>query len=326
MRQRRVAGARQLACQSRIRDSGREVPTLSLKLFGGFELREDEESVPLPTRKTRALLAYLAVHASQPQAREKLAGLLWGDRGESQARHSLNQALLALRRVGLAAGVEWIESQSETVMLREEQIAIDVGRFGALIEDHPRSALDLYTGPLLEGMALREQAFDDWLVETRRRLHERACRGYEALAVRALEGGDLSASAAAARRLIELEPLREDAHRLLMRLQHAAGDRAGALQQYLRLRQQLDCELGVAPSAETQRLHQSLREGSRAPEPTAAAASAERQQLALPPVADRPSIAVMAFDNLSGDPQQEYFADGTRHAPLRLQRYVRALS
>jgi DNA-binding SARP family transcriptional activator len=166
--------------------------------------------------------------------------------------------------------VEWIESQSETVMLREEQIAIDVGRFGALIEADPRSALDLYTGPLLEGMALREQAFDDWLLETRRRLHQRACRGYEALAVSGLEGGDLSAGAAAARRLIELEPLREDAHRLLMRLQHAAGDRAGALQQYLRLQQQLATELGVAPSAETQRLHQSLREGSP-PVPTAGA-------------------------------------------------------
>src|SRR5258708_23915540 len=56
------------------------------------------EPVPLATKKATALLAYLALHPGQAQARPKLAAMLWGDRSEAQARDSLRQALSRLRR------------------------------------------------------------------------------------------------------------------------------------------------------------------------------------------------------------------------------------
>jgi DNA-binding SARP family transcriptional activator len=73
---------------------------LSLKMLGGFELRDGGGAeLSLPTRKVRALLSYLAVNANKPQPRERLMALLWSDRGERQARQSLNQALLSIRRL-----------------------------------------------------------------------------------------------------------------------------------------------------------------------------------------------------------------------------------
>ena len=55
-----------------------------------------------PSRKAQALLAYLALRPGEALCREKLMDLLWSDRGETQARTSLRQALTALRK-GLAA-------------------------------------------------------------------------------------------------------------------------------------------------------------------------------------------------------------------------------
>jgi DNA-binding SARP family transcriptional activator len=74
---------------------------LSLKLLGQFEIRDSSgTALSLPTRKTRALLGYLAINAERPQPRERLMALLWSDRGEKQARQSLNHALRAIRKRG----------------------------------------------------------------------------------------------------------------------------------------------------------------------------------------------------------------------------------
>jgi DNA-binding SARP family transcriptional activator len=63
---------------------------VNLALLGGLRLKTDSrEPVPLSTKKAGALLAYLALHPGQAQARPKLAALLWGDRSEVQARDSL---------------------------------------------------------------------------------------------------------------------------------------------------------------------------------------------------------------------------------------------
>ena len=73
-----------------------------LTLLGGFSLETaDGVKLALPTRKDRLLLAYLALSPGRPQSRERLAGLLWGDRGEAQARDSLKQSLAGIRQARL---------------------------------------------------------------------------------------------------------------------------------------------------------------------------------------------------------------------------------
>jgi hypothetical protein len=78
--------------------AGGAMSELRLKLLGGFELATAAcVSIPVGARKPAMLLAYLALRPDQPQDRQKLAGLFWGDTSDGQARHSLRQAL-AVRR------------------------------------------------------------------------------------------------------------------------------------------------------------------------------------------------------------------------------------
>ncbi len=72
---------------------------LHINLLGGFEARlASGAALSLKGRKTQALVAYLALSPGQPRSREELVGLLWGDRGEEQARSSLRQSLSELRK------------------------------------------------------------------------------------------------------------------------------------------------------------------------------------------------------------------------------------
>lgn len=66
--------------------------------LGGFVLESGGgRELTLPSRKDRLLLAYLALSAGKSQTRDRLAGLLWGDRAETQARDRLKQALAGIR-------------------------------------------------------------------------------------------------------------------------------------------------------------------------------------------------------------------------------------
>lgn len=88
---------------------------LAIELLGGCTVSDAQgNDVSLPTRKARALLAFLALSADQWHGRDRLAGLLWSDRQEPQARHSLTQALGSIRKMGSAAGTELIESEGES--------------------------------------------------------------------------------------------------------------------------------------------------------------------------------------------------------------------
>ena len=88
----------------------RDMAPLKLQILGGFRLLgTDGQTRRLPTRKAEALLAYLAIPPQRAHRRDHLAGLLWGDRGDRQARHSLNQTVFSIRKVVAEPGVDPIE-------------------------------------------------------------------------------------------------------------------------------------------------------------------------------------------------------------------------
>ena len=289
--------------------------SLQLKLLGGFEASSAAgRPVEISGKKNQALLAYLATHPGRKLARDKLTSLLWSDRGEQQARGSLRQALLVLKEAleGDAPGALVLEGDS--VGLEPGAVATDVAELEALARSEStgdlRRAAELYGGDLLDGLGVRDPSFEDWLAAERTRLRE--------VTIGVL--GRLTASLAEAeavamgQRLVALDPLREASHRALMRAYAGAGEKTLALQHYARCRDLLRTELGVAPARETEELRQRLlqEEGSGpAPGESAGAASAvPAATLGKVASSSKPSIAVLPFTNMSGDPEQEYFSDG----------------
>lgn len=279
---------------------------LSLKMLGGFELRDrDGAELSLPTRKVRALLSYLAVNADKPQSRERLMALLWSDRSERQARQSLNQALLSIRRLGEHEGIQLLDSDGERVALRGDALECDVEQFQALAAEDPVEATKCYTGAFLDDVSIAEHPFDEWQHATRAHLQDLACGALGEAAERAAISGDFKPAIEFSKRLLSLDPLRENSHRLLMRFLYESGDRAAALRQYQVCSEILEKELQVEPDAETKALMERIRLSTGGENKNQITPAEPKPR---PP--EKPSIAVLPFENLSGNPTVELLTDG----------------
>jgi DNA-binding SARP family transcriptional activator len=152
--------------------------SLQLVLLGGFQASVAGQEIDVPGRKERALLAFLAIPAGKARSRDKLAGLLWSDRGDSQARESLKQAVFKLRKSLDSVQPSPVLADRELVSLERAAVTVDVTEFEQMmgagtIEGLSRSTA-LYRGDLLDGLDIRDAAFEEWLLTERQRLRELA--------------------------------------------------------------------------------------------------------------------------------------------------------
>jgi DNA-binding SARP family transcriptional activator len=247
--------------------------TLALDLLGGFSTRPP---LRLGSHKAEALLAFLALSGGRPQPRDKLAALLWPEATDERARHSLRQALVALRR-GLGPSASLLVERGETVMVSPDAVDVDVLAFEALVRRGTAEALTeaatLYGGDLLSGLAVKEAPFEEWLLGERERLRDLLLDGLARLLARQMDADSLEAAVETASRLLALDPLQEVVHRTLMRLHTRRGRRTEALRQYQECVTALRQELGVEPERETRELYRSIlreREAVAAPKVPAA--------------------------------------------------------
>lgn len=233
-------------------EESQPVTWVALQVLGGCAiLHGDGTRIVLPTRKTEALLTVLALAGDSGWSRDRLTALLWGDRGETQARHSLSQCLTVLRQT---LGEACIRASRDSVMLGRARLTIDALVFerqarGETVVDLAAAAA-LYRGPLLDGLALREEGFNDWLRLERTRLHDLAVRTLLRLARLERELGNLDAARSALEYALRLEPLAEPAHAELMRLMLDQGHAAEAVRHYAACAALLQSELQVDPGPE----------------------------------------------------------------------------
>jgi tetratricopeptide (TPR) repeat protein len=151
-------------------------PPIALQLLGHFRVSTPAGGeLPLRFKKTRAMLAYVALQPGLRARRDELGDLLWSDRARSQQQLSLRQCLHDARAALGAASV--LEIDREHVALRAEQCRIDALDPGALTSD---TAVSLGDG--LEGCDVR---FDTWLT-AERTARALACGGDDAEASTAL--------------------------------------------------------------------------------------------------------------------------------------------
>ena len=234
---------------------------LSLTLLGGFQARlEPGSAVALPTRKSQALLAYLALPPGRAHPRDKLAALLWGGIREESARGSLRQALFALRKALSDTSV--VQQDGDALALERGAVDVDAVTFERLVHEGTASALEravaLYQGDLLSGFAVDEAPFEEWLLAERERLRELALEALTRLLANQRNAGASEAAVHTALKLLTLDPLQEPVHRALMRLYAERGRRGAALRQYQQCVSVLGRELGIEPEAETKALYQEI--------------------------------------------------------------------
>ena len=232
---------------------------LHLRLIGQMEARTPSGESVLPLgRKTRALLAILALAAPRRGARARRAELLWSRRLEEQARASLRQEIHRLGEVLAPLGGEIVRVTRDHLALRPEVVWVDVQQVLSATTAEP-SSLDLLDGELLDEFDSIDPALDHWLAGERDRLRDRARGIVETL----LADQDApEAVIPVAQKLLSIDRAHEGAWRALMRAHAERGERSLAIQAFDRCRLALADRLDAAPSAETQHLVAEIRAGT----------------------------------------------------------------
>ncbi|MEZ4768640.1 MAG: BTAD domain-containing putative transcriptional regulator [Caldilineales bacterium] len=258
--------------------------SIDLNLFGELSIIIDGRQVTeFPTEKTRALLAYLAVESARPHSRVVLAGLLWPDVPDQQARTNLRNTLYRLRKTlddaVPGASSTFLKISSHSLTFHPSQIMVDVLAFQARMEAvaahvHPSlaacdeclanltAAAGLYRGDLLRGLSLPDAPdFEEWLLLRREYLSLLAIQALADL-TNVLEARRQYAQAHAyGSRLLALDQFREETHRQIMRLLAHQGMTERALAQFQGLRKLLREEMGVEPDEQTSDLVRQISVG-----------------------------------------------------------------
>lgn len=240
---------------------------LRIYLLGGFHLQYGSTPLPsIPTQKGRSLLAYLLAYRDQPHTRDLLAGLFWPDLPDARARRRLSQALWQVRRVleATASLEPYLQSDADTVRFNtqasywldveafEEGIRATVSRSDVQALEGLRMAVELYRGDFLAGH------YDEWIVVERERLRELYLTSLHRLVRLCKAQGDFEQALGYARQITLHDPLREEAHREVMRLCHHLGRIHEALRQYELCHTVLQEELGVEPTPVTTALYREI--------------------------------------------------------------------
>jgi DNA-binding SARP family transcriptional activator len=296
------------------------MPTLKLQLFGRFCVSYDgRELYSFDAGKVRELLCYLSLYR-KPHAREMLAGLLWSESSTSQAKKYLRQALWQLQatletnlgplkqRLALVEA-DWVRLNPaldlwlDVVEFEKACVSASAGNH-ELDPDKAKSlheAVQLYQGDLLEG------CYQDWCLYERERLQNIYLATLDRLICYSEANQFYQEALTYATEVLRYDPARERAHRQIMRLYFAFGDRTASLRQYQRCVAALKTELGVCPSARTRTLFERIQADEIDPSPLPASEklTPENATTLLPEVLDHLKTVRSTLSNIQRQVQKD---------------------
>lgn len=248
---------------------------LNITLFGAPQVLQGGKPVTgFLTHKVRALFFYLAM-SGEPHTRDALAGLLWAEMPNQDARVNLRKALSNLRQLFPEA----LRINRHTAAFNPLcPHTLDVADFQALTarlqDDLPpdehlailEQAVAIYRGEFLAGFYLADApAFDEWAFGWRERLSEQALQARHALAQACLKNRLYPQAITHLQHILAIDPWREEAHRKLMMAFAQQGQYDAALAQYQACKDTLAAELDILPSPETHLLYERIKARKTAP-------------------------------------------------------------
>ena len=215
-----------------------------LTMLGGFDLRSRGQRVVLPPSAER-VVAYLALHQG-PATRPNVAGTLWLDVPEERAMANLRSALWRLRR----PGVTIVEASGEHLALADE-VEVDFRELSlaarrCLDGDSPADISQL--DRLANSSDLLGDWYEDWVLLEREHFRQLRLQALERLALELAASGQYGRAAETALAAVASEPLRESAHRALISVHLAQGNRGEAIRQYGIYKRLMHDELDLDPS------------------------------------------------------------------------------
>ena len=232
---------------------------LTVCLLGKFDVKKNQTRIDIPSRPAQSLLAYLILNASGTHRREKLAGLLWPDSSERNARNNLRQALW---RLGKSLGKSYFSADKASVGVNPGStywLDVDILRHGredtaALIE-----SVSVYEDRLLPGF------YDEWILQEQEQLHLIYEDRVQQLLNRQAEQSCWQEMRRWAEHWIHRGTLSERPYQALMKAHAGLGDLAGMTAVCQRCSHALETGLGIGPSLETRDLFRHLGSEKRHP-------------------------------------------------------------
>ena len=254
--------------------------SLEITTLGGLSIHLNGEPVKgFVSRKVDALLVYLATNPRE-HPREVLGEMLWDDLPQKRTMSYLRTALSSLQqqlapylivtRQNLAIDATtdfWIDVvQLEDALDTSEAEWARREGFSRATAKKLEEALELYQGPFLNGFHIRDaRGFEGWQVLEQERIKNRVLEALYRLGSYTLQRGLYSAGITHMTQALQLDPLSEQAHRILMQLLASNGQRSAALAQFEQCQTLLYDELGVEPEDETIALYEQIIAGEITP-------------------------------------------------------------
>ncbi len=270
----------------------------------------------------RLLLAYLALQRDGQAQRLQAAAFLWGDRDDRLARQNLRQLLSRLRAALGHDLADLLTSDAETVRLNLSWLAVDALEFQSYARSSQcgdlAAAASIYNGVFLSDIVAEGEEVNAWIDAERTRLAALAAGVYGRLAS-AMDAECRTAEALEyARKLTALDPFVEASQRLAIRMLARHEGMPSAVAYAKSVERRFNKEFGVGFEPETLQLLQELRTASvddlcpvhsTNQDSPAPMVGVGRSRPAVT-VKSGPSIAVLPFVDLGGDPNLAHIAEG----------------